>query len=531
MKSLVIKGNEALIRGMDIMVDTVASSLGPRGKLVAIAHSTPNGTIYSRSPIRDGVKIAKSIDLENEFENMGAQLLAEASKRQVDQSGDSTTAVQIVAAAIVHQALQVIATGVHPTSLHDGLLKGLKKLQAELLKQATQISTHKELAQIATIASNDAELGEMIADIFDLVGKDGVITVEATQAAHTSFEHTTGVQWDRGWANQFLVSNPDTMEATLINPYIFLTDRTLFSFASVLPLVDQAIKQNHSLVFVAPDFAGDFLPNLINNKLRAGAQLLAIKAPGFGDDQKQTLQDFALLTGGKFLSEDSGVKFEDVTFADLGRSESVTSTKNETIIAGGVGVQEDVDARMESIKKDIETEESDFNVEKLKQRLARFTNGVVVVRAGGYLESEQKERAERIDDALCSARQALNMGVIVGGERAYLNIRHVLDQKDVAENILYKALEKPYKKLLENADIAPEDMAVQLAEKAYVVDEDTHKQFGVNVVSGKVENLVESGILDAVACPYFALQNAVSVAIEIITIGHTIIPDIPNLTR
>lgn len=508
----------ALQRGVNTIADAVGSTLGPRGQNVAIAKFIPNtGEIYERIVVHDGVTVAKSIDLPDEYENMGAQLLKEASQKQVDKVGDGTTAVMILARAIINECMGLVAAGVNPMSVREGLENQVDKLTLKLKKMAVPIKGFEEMKHIATVSSEDEDLGELVAKTLQKVGEEGVVTVEESKGPITTVEHQTGMQLDQGYLNPLFVTNPQRMEATLENTYILITDKSITTLVELASFFEEFVgTTNKNLVIISPDISGEALPLLIQNKLAGKLNTLCIKAPSFGQDQKNILQDIAIMTGGKFITEDAGYQFKDLTVDDLGFAEYVTATKSETIIVKGRGDKDEVAERVASIKKAMDEETQEFDRERMRARLGKLTNGVAVIRVGGMTEVEMKERRERVLDAVAATRAAMQEGIVAGGEIVYLHLRKFLG-KDQASRILKKALYEPFKMLITNADIGEVEASAMML---------LHPEpsYGIDVTDGKVKDMIQAGIVDPVLVPLYALQNALSVAIQIITTGSVIIP-------
>lgn len=514
------QAREKLLTGVRIMEKAVSSTLGPRGRNVAIARSTPKGEVYDRTTLHDGVSVARAIELADEFENTGAKLLLEASQRQVDLVGDGTTVVMILARAILEECMTLIAAGINPMALRAGLEEGLDKLIKALEPLAIPVHEGKELNFVASISAGNKELGELIARAFTIVGKDGVVTAENSKSPTTSLEHQEGMQLDKGMLHPWLVTNPDRMEAVLENAYFLITDKSITSFADIQKFLLEFVKMSRQLVIISPDISGDALPLLIQNKLEGKLQVLLIQAPSFGEDQKNILQDIAIVTGGKFLSQDAGYKFENLTTGDLGFAESITATKDESIIVKGKGTKEDIEKRVAQIKTQIENEDSDFPKERLKARLGKLTNGVVIIKVGGQTEIEMKERRERVLDSIAATRAALEKGIVPGGETIYLQIRKVLNDS-MAEKILFRALAQPFNKLVENAGLDAGELRTLLANKIYKVD---IQNAGVDVTDGQIKDMIKAGIVDPILVPLHALRNAVSVALQEEMTGTIIVP-------
>lgn len=511
------KACEKILNGVNKMADAVASTLGPFGENVGIDRFIPStGENYDNTILHDGVSVARAIVLPDRAENFVAQILAEASKKQVDMCGDGTTATMVLAQAIIQECLKLIAAGIHPMSLRRGLEQGRDILVTELEKLALPVKTQKELEFVATISANDQKLGKMIASAFKVVGVDGVVTAEISKSPHTTMEVQEGMQLDQGLLSPYLVTNRERLEATLENAYFLVTDKPITYLGDFANFFTEFVKQSQNLVIISPDISGEALPLLIQNKLAGKINLILIKAPSMGQDQKDILQDIAALTDGKFISEDAAHKFEDLQVEDLGFAESITATQKESIIVGGRGTKKQIDARIASIKKQLEDVEGDFDKERLQSRLGKLTNGIAIIRVGGQTEVEMKERRERVLDSIGATRAAMEKGIVAGGEIAYLHIRKILG-KSLTDKILYESLYKPFLKLITNADLSEVDMALKLHGKS--------RDHGVDVMSGEVKNLVVAGIVDPVLVPINAIKNAISVSIQLITTATLIVPE------
>lgn len=520
-KTNITSGREArqkLLSGVNKMANAVGSTLGPMGQNVAIERTTYNGDTYERIVLHDGVSVARSIDLTDNDENMGAQLLKEASQKQVDQVGDGTTVTMILAQALVQESMQLIESGVQPMSLRRGLEDGSKRLLKKLEELATPIKDKKDLEFISTISAEDPELGKLVSDTVNKLGKDGVVTVEASKSATTEVEHQEGMQLDRGWLNEYFITNPQRMEAKMEDAYILVTDKDITTLSEMGKFFESFVPQSKKLVIISPNIGGEALPLLIQNKLQGKLFPLCIQAPSFGEDQKNILQDIAVMTGATFFSNDAGYKFEQLTPAHLGFVQSITSTKDSTIIVSSAGNKDLLSERIQSITKAIQTESSEFNQERLKARLGKLTNGVAVIRVGGHTEIEMKERRERTLDAVAACRAALDKGIVPGGEIVYLTARKILDTSVLTDKILYDALYKPFQRLILNAGISEVDAALLL--------KDQGTAYGIDVTTGKLVDMQKTGIVDPVLVSINALQNAVSVAIQTISTGYIITPEV-----
>ena len=498
------------------MADAVGSTLGPRGQNVGKQMITPTGEVYSDDIIHDGVTVARSIQLSDTTENFAARILRQTSQKQVDAVGDGTTVVMILAQALIQESFKLIAAGVNPMALRQGLEQGCSKLVKELESMALPIKNLKDMKFIARISSEDEKLGDMVAEILDKVGKDAVVDVQESKLAETEVEHQVGMQLDKGFLHPLFCTNPEMTEAVWENAYILVTDKSITNLTEIGKFLEAFVKVSKKLVIISPDISGEALPLFIQNKMQGNIFTLCIQAPSFGDDQKNILQDIATLTGGKFWSQDAGFRFEDLTVKDLGFAANVTSTKKTTIISGGKGKKEEIEGRVEKIKQDLSVCTSDFDGIRLKSRLGKLTSGVAVIRVGGQTEVEMKERRERILDAVAATRAGMEKGIVPGGEIVFLHIRNILDKSILAEKLLYDALYRPFKKLIDNAGISETEMAVALDGKS--------SNYGVDVTSGKVRDMVKAGIVDPVLVPICALNNAVSVAVQLMTSGCIIVP-------
>ena len=517
------EAREKLMTGVNILADAVSSTLGPRGNNVAIARSVPSGEIYERLVIHDGVTVARSISLKDEFENMGAMLLKEASQKQVDAVGDGTTLVVILARAIISECMQMVSTGVNPMALRKGLEDGSTRLIKRLEKLSTPLKTYEEMVHIATISSEDSYLGKLVADTLKKVGSDGVVDVEESKGAETTVEYQQGMQIDKGYIHQLFITNPERMEAVFESPQILITDKSITSLVPLTNLLNALTKDDirRPIVIISPDISGEALPLLIQNKLKGQLISLCIKAPSFGLDQKNILQDIAILTGAKFITEDAGHRFEDVTTDDLGEAAYVTSTKDETIVSGGYGDKTKLKTRIEQIRRELEEEGSDFDKERLKARLGKLSSGISVISVGGATEVEMKERRERVIDAVSALRSAMSKGIVAGGEVMFLEIRQSLG-KSVTDRILFNALAKPFKKLVENGGYDGGELIARREYSKRAYQENT----GFDVTDGKFKDMIKSGIVDPTEVLIEAIKNAVSVSIQLVSTGVIIVPEV-----
>jgi chaperonin GroEL len=515
----------SLKAGVDKMANAVKTTLGPKGRNVAVDKKFGAPTVT-----HDGVTVAREIELEDPFENMGAQLLKEAATKTNDIAGDGTTTSVVIAQAIVTEGLKNIAAGANPMLLKRGLEKGVDAVVAELKSQAVEVKGKEEIANIAGISAADSEIGELIAEVHDKVGRDGVITVEESKGLEFEKEYVEGMQIDRGYISAYFVTNADRMEAIIEDAYILITDKKISAITDILPVLEKLVQVSKNLVIVAEDIDGEALATLVVNKLRGTINVLGVKAPGFGDRRKAMLEDIAILTGGKVISEEVGRKLDSTTVADLGRARRVTSNKDETTFVEGHGSQEGILARVKQIKALIEETTSDFDKEKLNERLAKLAGGVAIIRVGAATEIELKEKKHRVEDALSAARAAVEEGILPGGEVALLNAVKALD-KVKAEgdeltgvNILRRALEEPFRQLVANAG---QDGGVMLEGVRRKQAESKSGTWGYDVIKNEIVDLVKTGIIDPAKVTRSALENGASVAAMILT-TEALITDLPE---
>jgi chaperonin GroEL len=515
----------SLKAGVDKMANAVKTTLGPKGRNVAVDKKFGAPTVT-----HDGVTVAREIELENPFENMGAQLLKEAATKTNDIAGDGTTTSVVVAQAIVTEGLKNIAAGANPMLLKRGLEKGVDAVVAELKSQAVEVKGKEEIAHIAGISAADPEIGELIAEVHDKVGRDGVITVEESKGLEFEKEYVEGMQIDRGYISAYFVTNADRMEAIIEDAYILITDKKISAITDILPVLEKLVQVSKNLVIIAEDIDGEALATLVVNKLRGTINVLGVKAPGFGDRRKAMLEDIAILTGGKVISEEVGRKLDSTTVQDLGRARRVTSNKDETTFVEGHGSQEAILARVKQIKALIEETTSDFDKEKLNERLAKLAGGVAIIRVGAATEIELKEKKHRVEDALSAARAAVEEGILPGGEVALLNAVKALD-KVKAEgdeltgvNILRRALEEPFRQLVANAG---QDGGVMLEAVRRKQAEAKSGTWGYDVIKNEIVDLVKTGIIDPAKVTRSALENGASVAAMILT-TEALITDLPE---
>lgn len=523
------EARELLKKGVDQLSDAVATTLGPKGRNVALDKKwgAPN-------VVHDGVTVAKEIELENPFENMGAALVKEAASKTADVAGDGTTTSTILARTIVDEGILRITAGANPMIMRRGLEKAGTFAVDELKKMAKAIKS-SDISNVATISAGDQELGALIAEALGKVGKDGVVSVEEGRGLTTEIEYKEGMEFDKGYASAYFVTNPDKMEAEIENPYILITDKKISNLQELLPFLENLVKVSKDLVIIADEIEGEALATLVVNKLRGTFNTLAIKAPGFGDRRKEMLEDIAILTGGEVISEDTGVKFENVTVEMCGRADKVWADKENARIIGGKGKASDLSARIAQIKRAIETTTSEFDREKLQERLAKLSGGVAVINVGAATEVELKDKKERVNDAVSATKAALEEGIVPGGAIALLDIatRMKADPKASADEIsgyqiVKSALEAPFKKLIENAGFDPGQLIAKARSGASAGQ-------GFDVLSLESEetatpvDMLKAGIVDPLKVVRAAVQNAISVATMILT-TEALITDLPEKT-
>jgi chaperonin GroEL len=519
------EARQSLKRGVDILANAVKTTLGPKGRNVALDKKFGAPTVT-----HDGVTVAKEIELKDPFENMGAQLLKEAATKTNDVAGDGTTTATVLAQAIVHEGLRNVAAGANPMQLKKGIDLGTNAIVEKLKSYSREVSTREQVAQVATISAADAEIGDLIADVMEKVGKDGVITVEESRGREYEKEYTEGMQIDRGYISAYFVSNSERMEAVLDDPLILITDKKISAISEVLPILEKALSVTKNFLIIAEDVDGEALATLVVNKLRGTLNVLAVKAPGFGDRRKEMLRDIAILTGGQVISEELGRKLDSASLQDLGKARRVVSTKDDTTIIEGHGDEKDIKARVDQIKAQIETTTSDFDREKLQERLAKLAGGVAVIRVGASTETELKEKKHRVEDALSATRAAVEEGFVPGGGVALINsisaLEDVVATGDVLTgvNILRRALTEPLRQIAVNAG---QDGSVVLQTVQRLSAEQKNPHLGYDVISGEYVDLIEKGIIEAVKVTRSALENAASIAGMILT-TEALITDLPE---
>ena len=504
---------EKMLRGVDILANAVRVTLGPKGRNVVLEKSFGAPRIT-----KDGVTVAKEIELEDKFENLGAQMVREVASKTNDIAGDGTTTATVLAHSIVKEGAKAVAAGMNPMDLKRGIEMAVAAVVKDLEKQAKKINTSAEVAQVGAIAANgDKTVGDMIAEAMQKVGNEGVITVEEAKSLETELEVVEGMQFDRGYISPYFITNTEKMIADLEDPYILLFEKKLSNLQAMLPVLESVVQSAKPLLIIAEDVEGEALATLVVNKLRGGLKVAAVKAPGFGDRRKAMLEDIAILTGGELIAEDLGIKLENVTLDMLGRAKKVVITKDDTTIVDGVGKKSDIEARIAQIKQQIEDTTSDYDREKLQERLAKLAGGVAVIKVGGASEMEVKERKDRVDDALNATRAAVEEGILPGGGVALIRSQKVLDRLNAANedqkvgiNIVRRAIQAPARQIAENAG---EDGAVIVGK---IVDKDDYA-FGFNAATGEYGNLVKQGVIDPAKVVRTALQDAASVAGLLIT--------------
>jgi chaperonin GroEL len=510
----------SLKRGIDRLADAVRVTIGPKGRNVVLDKKFGAPTITN-----DGVTIARDIELEDPFENMGAQLLKEVATKTDDVAGDGTTTAVVLGQAMVAEGLRVVTAGANPMVVKRGIEKAVETIVEEIKTTARPVETREQIAAVAAISAADPEVGEIIAEVMDKVGKDGVITVEEGQSLGLEKEYTEGMQFDRGYISAYFVTNPDRMEAVLENPVLLITDKKISAVPDLLPALEKAVQQGRPMLIIAEDVDGEALATLVVNKLQGRIQVLAVKAPGFGDRRKEMLRDIAVLTGGTVISEEIGRKLDSVAFEDLGQARRVVATKDDTTIVDGEGSPEQVKARMTQIKAQIEETTSDYDREKLQERLAKLAGGVAVIKVGAATEVELKEKKHRIEDALSTTRAAVEEGLVAGGGTTLLQAIPALDKihldgdEQVGVDIVRKALEAPARQIADNAGASGE--VVVNAVRAMAIGE------GYDALKGEYGDMFEKGIVDAAKVTRSALQNAASIAAMVLT-TETLVTDIPE---
>jgi len=513
--------------GVDILANAVATTLGPKGRNVALDRKFGSPTIT-----HDGVTVAKEIELEDPFENMGAQLLKEAATKTNDIAGDGTTTSTVLAHAMVTAGLKNLAAGSNPMMLKHGIEAAAKAVAEAITKQAVKVTTKEEIASVAAISAQDKEIGNLIAEVMDKVGKDGVVTVEESKGLEFETEYVEGMQFDRGYISAYFVTDPEHMEAIITEPYILIHDKKISAATDIVPILEKLVQiGKRELVIIAEDVDGEALATLVLNKLRGMLNVVAVKAPGFGDRRKAMLQDIAILTGGTVITDELGRKLETVTISDLGKAGKVVANKEDTTLVEGAGDSAKIKGRIEEIKVEIDKSTSDYDKEKLQERLAKLSGGVAVIRVGAATETELKEKKHRVEDALSATRAAVEEGIVPGGGVALINALETIkalkfddDDENVGVNVVRKSLEVPMAKISENAG---QDGAVIIETVRRKQAEKKNKNIGYDVISGEYVDMIKAGIIDPAKVTKGALENAASIAAMILT-TEALITDVPE---
>ena len=519
-----VEARQALKKGIDIVASSVRITLGPKGRNVVLEKKFGAPTVTN-----DGVTIVREIELKDAMENTGAQLLREVATKTNDVAGDGTTTATILAQTMISEGFRNVTAGANPMQLKIGIQKAVEAVVDEIKKLSVPVKGHEDVAHVAAISSQDEQIGSLIADAMDKVGKDGVITVEDNQTMATELEVVEGMQFDRGYVAAYMVTNPDRMEAVLEEPFILITDRKISAIQDLLPVLERVVQQGKPLLIVAEDVEGEALATLIVNKLRGTFTAVAVKAPGFGDRRKAMLEDMAILTGGQVISEDLGLKLDQTKVEQLGKARRVTVNKDDTTIVEGAGKPEAIQARIKSIKAQVEETTSDFDKEKLQERLAKLAGGVAVIKVGAATEVEQKEKKHRIEDALSATKAAVEEGIVAGGGTVLLNAQKKLDgglglkdDQATGVNIVRRALEEPLKQIAQNA-----------GKEGSVIVEEVRKGkagFGYDALNDKYVNMFEAGIVDPAKVTRSALQNAASIAAMVLT-TEAMVTEVPEEKR
>jgi chaperonin GroEL len=516
-----------LSKGMDVLSAAVTTTLGPKGRNVALDRKFGSPTIT-----HDGVTVAKEIELEDPFENMGAQLLKEAATKTNDIAGDGTTTSTVLAHAIVTEGMKNLAAGFNPMLLKHGIEAATKAVVKKIGEDSIDVATKEDIANVASISAQDRVIGELIADVMDKVGKDGVITVEESKGLEFETEYVEGMQFDRGYISPYFITDPEHMEASIEDAYLLIYDKKISAAADIVPLLEKMVQiGKRDLVIIAEDVDGEALATLVLNKIRGMLNAVAVKAPGFGDRRKAMLQDIAILTNGQVISEETGRKLESVTIQDLGRAEKVVITKDDTTVVGGKGDSAMIKGRIDQIRVEIDKSTSDYDKEKLQERLAKLSGGVAIIRVGAATETELKEKKHRVEDALSATRAAVEDGIVPGGGVALINAMKALDglkmdndDAQIGVTIVRKALELPMRKIAENAG---KDGSVILENVRRTQKEKKNNNIGYNVISEAYVDMIKDGVIDPAKVTRGALENAASIAAMILT-TEALITDVPE---
>jgi chaperonin GroEL len=505
------EARRALEKGTNIVADAVRITLGPKGRNVVLEKKWGSPTITN-----DGVTIAKEIELEDPYENMGAQLVKEVASQTNDVAGDGTTTATVLAQAMVAEGLKNVAAGSNPMILKQGIKKAVKAVVEEIRKLAVPVKTKNEIMQVAAISGNDSEIGDIIADAMDKVGKDGVIQVEEAKGTETTLEVVEGMQFDKGYLSPYFVTDKESLICEFDDPYILLFEKKISAIKDIIPLLEKIAQAGKPLVIICEEVEGEALATLVVNSIRGTLKCVAIKSPGFGERRKAMMEDLAILTNGKFISEDLGIKLENVDIADLGQAKKVTVTKEETTIVEGKGTRDSIAGRIALIKKQIEESDSDYDREKLQERLAKLAGGVAVINVGAATETELKEKKHRIEDALSATRAAVEEGIVAGGGTALVNAMKALDKVEAAEGdeavgvkLVMKALEAPIRQIATNAGFEGSIILEKVKE--------AKKNVGFNVLTEKFEDMIKAGIVDPAKVTRSAVENAASIASMLLT--------------
>jgi len=505
------KARDAILRGVNTLADAVKVTLGPKGRNVVIEKSFGSPTIT-----KDGVTVAKEIELENKFENMGAQMVKEVASKTSDIAGDGTTTATVLAQAIFREGAKLVAAGHNPMEIKRGIDKAVTVIVAELKKMAKPTNGKKDIAQVGTISANgDSTIGNIIADAMDKVGKEGVITVEEAKGLETTLDVVEGMQFDRGYLSPYFVTNPDRMEVELADPFILIYEKKVSSMKDLLPVLEQVARSGKPLLIVAEEVEGEALATLVVNKIRGVLNVCAVKAPGFGDRRKAMLEDIAVLTGGKLIAEDLGLKLESITLADLGRAKRIKVDKDNTTIIDGVGAEKDIQARVKQLRAQVEETSSDYDKEKLQERLAKLVGGVAVINVGAATETEMKEKKARVEDALNATRAAVEEGIVPGGGVAYIRALKALDgiqvnsEEKFGVDIIRRSVEEPLRQIVGNGGLEGSVIVNKVKEGTGA--------FGFNAGTGVFEDLIAAGVIAPAKVSRCALQNAASVSSLMLT--------------
>jgi chaperonin GroEL len=523
------EARRSLKKGIDVMATAVGTTLGPKGRNVALDKKWGAPTIT-----HDGVSVAKEIELEDPYENMGAQLLKEAATKTSDVAGDGTTTATVLAHMIVSEGLKNVAAGANPMLIKRGIEKATQAIVEAIKEQSKELVTKEEIANVAAISASDKEIGELIAEVMDKVGKDGVITVEESKGLAFETEYVEGMQFDRGYISPYFITNPEAMQAELEEPYILIHDKKISAATDIIPILERLVQVGkRELVVIAEDVDGEALATLVLNKLRGTLNCLAVKAPGFGDRRKAMLQDIAILTGGQVITEEMGRKLETAQISDLGQARKVVSSKDDTTVIEGKGSDKDITGRMEQIKVEIDKSTSDYDKEKLQERLAKLAGGVAVIKVGAATEVELKEKKHRVEDALSATRAAVEEGIVPGGGVVLINAVPALDgikmellDEQTGVNILRRALEEPMRGIVQNAGM---DGAVVVQEVRRLQKGKKNNKIGYDVIANDYGDMVEKGIIDPAKVTRSAVENATSIAAMILT-TEALVTEIPEET-